>query len=137
MACIQFSAGDAVLPDKAMSGAIWARCLVPPKPGGSSAAAELIMVAMATKKAMAYRTQASELGREPRGPTPLYLDAMAVLLGTATEQVSREMKYLAAKLVTVQEARACRKIRTAKVDESFHPAGVFTKPLQGREFVYK
>ena len=29
-ACIQFSAGDPALPDTAMSGAIWARCLVPP-----------------------------------------------------------------------------------------------------------
>ena len=81
---------------------IWARCLVPPELGDSSAAAELIMAAMATKKVMAYRMQAEELGHGPRAPTPLYLDATAVLHGTATEQASREMKYLAAKLALVQ-----------------------------------
>ena len=31
--CIQFSAGYPALPDKVMSGAIWARCLVPPSSG--------------------------------------------------------------------------------------------------------
>ena len=92
MACIQFSAGDAVLPDKAMSGAIWVRCLVPSQLGDSSNAAELIIAAMATKEVKAYQMQARELGREPRGPTPLYLDAIAVLHGAATGQVSREMK---------------------------------------------
>ena len=68
---------------------------------------------------------------------PLYPDATAVLNGTATEQVSREMKYLAAKLAIVQHARAHGKIQTMKIDESPHPADIPTKPLQGREFVYK
>ena len=125
------------MPDTMMSGAIWARCLVPPKLGDSSAAAELIMATVATKEVMAYRMQAEELGHGPRTPTPLYLDATAVLHGTATEQVSREMKYLAAKLAIVQKARAHGKIRTMKIDESIHPADVLTKPLLGREFVYK
>ena len=120
-----------------MSGAIWARCLVPPKLGDSSAAAELIMATVATKEVMAYRMQAGKLGHGLRAPTSLYLDATAVLHGTATEQVSREMKYLAAKLAIVQQARAHGKIRTIKIDESVHPADILTKPLQGREFVYK
>ena len=42
--------------------------------------------------------QAGELGNGPQAPTVLYLDATAVLHGTATEQVSWEMKYLTAKL---------------------------------------
>ena len=75
-----------------MSGAIWARCLVPPELGDSSAAAELIMAAMATKEVMAYRMQTRKLEHGHRCPTPLYLDATAVLHGTAKEQVSREMK---------------------------------------------
>ena len=95
------------------------------------------MATVATKEVMAYRMQAEELGHGPRTPTPLYLDATEVLHGTATEQVSREMKYLAAKLAIVQQARAHRKIRTMKIDESTHPADILTKPLQGRKFVYK
>ena len=55
----------------------------------STAAAELIMAAMATKEVMVYRTQARELGHGPRAPTPLKLVATAVLHGTATELVSR------------------------------------------------
>ena len=51
-ACLQDSTGDPALPDTVMSGAIWARCLVPPKLGDSSAAAELIMAAVATKEVM-------------------------------------------------------------------------------------
>ena len=44
---------DPTLPDTVMSGNIWARCLVPPKPGDSSAAAEYVMATVATKEDMA------------------------------------------------------------------------------------
>ena len=64
------------------------------------------MATVATKEAMAYQMQENRLGHGPHVPTPLYLDATAVLHGTATEQVSREMKYLTAKLPVVQQARA-------------------------------
>ena len=42
-ACMQFATGDPAVAETAVSGAIWSRCLVPPKPGDSFAAAELIM----------------------------------------------------------------------------------------------
>ena len=115
-----------------MSGAIWARHLVPHKLGDSSAAAELIMATVATREVMAYRMQARELGHGPHGHAPLYLDATAVFHRTATGQISREMKYLAARLAIVQEARAHGKIRTMKIDECLHPAGILTQPLAGR-----
>ena len=47
------------------------------------------------------------------------------------------MKYLAAKLAVVQGARSEGKIRTAKIDEGCHPAGILTKPLQKKEFEFK
>ena len=72
-----------------MSGAIWTRFLVPPKPGGSSGAAELAMASVAVKEAVAHRTQATELWQGPWGLSSLYLDALAVHYGTATDQVSR------------------------------------------------
>ena len=60
------------------------------------------MTTVATKEVMAYRMQARKRGHGPHAPTPLYLDAPAVLHEIATKQVSREMKYLAAKLAIVQ-----------------------------------
>ena len=47
------------------------------------------------------------------------------------------MKYLAAKLAIDQQERVLGKIQTIKIDGSLHPAGILTKPLQGRGFVYK
>ena len=56
---------DPAVAETAMSGAIWARCLVPPKPGDSSAAAELIMATATAKEAVAHRIMASELRQGP------------------------------------------------------------------------
>ena len=112
-----------------MSGAILARVLVPPKAGGSSAAAELIMDAVAVKEAVAHRIISTELRQGPWGPTPLYLYALVVLHGTTADQVSREMKYLEAKLAVVQEAWSQGKTKAEKTNVSFHPAGILTKPL--------
>ena len=136
-ACMQYVSGDPASAGTVMSGAIWARCLVPSKLGDSSASAELIMASVTVKEAVAHRIQPVELKQGPWGPTPLYLDALAVLHGTAADQVSREMKYLAAKLAIVQEARSWGKTKTVKIHRSCHPAGILTKPLQGKEFEFK
>ena len=101
----------------------------PFKPGDSSAAAILIIETVATKEVMAYQMQARELGHGPHAPTPLYLDAATVLHGAPTDQVSREMKNLAAKLVIVQQARAYGKIRTIKIDGSLSPAEILANSL--------
>ena len=120
-----------------MSGAVWTRYLVPPKLGDSSAAAELIMATAAVKEAVAHRNQAAELMQSPWGPTLLYLDAPAVLYGTTADQVSREIKCIAAYLAVVQEARAQGRTKTWTIDEGCHPADILTKPLQGKEFAFK
>ena len=46
---MQFATSDPAVAETAMSGAIWTRCLVPPKLGDSSAAAELVMASVAVK----------------------------------------------------------------------------------------
>ena len=48
------------------------------------------MATLETKEVMTYRMQARELGHGPLGPTPLYLDATAVLHWTATEHIGRD-----------------------------------------------
>ena len=137
--CMQFATGDPAVAEIAMSGAIRTRFLVPPELGKSSGAAELVMAPVAVNEAMAHRVQATKLRQGPWGPTPLFLDALEVPYGTAANRVSREIKYLAAKPATVQEARAQGKTKTEtkKIDESSHPPGILTKPLKGIEFVFK
>ena len=80
---MQFATGDPVVAETVTGGAIWTRCLIPPELGDSSGAAKLFMASVAVKEAMARRIQAAELRQGPRGPAPLYLDALAVLHGTA------------------------------------------------------
>ena len=46
------------------------------------------------------------------------------------------MKFLAAELAILREARSQVKTKTGKVDESFHPHDIPTKPLQGKEYVF-
>lgn len=99
---MQFATGDSVVAKTVLSGAIWAICLVPPKIGVSSGAAELVLASAGVNEAVALRIQTTELRQGPWGPTSIILDALAVLHGTAAlygttaGQVSRKMKYLAA-----------------------------------------
>ena len=95
------------------------------------------MSSVAVKEAVARRIQAAELMQGPWGPTPVYLGALAVLHETAAGQGSREMKYLAAELAVVQEARTRGKVKTEKIDESSHPPIILAKSLQGKEFMFK
>ena len=134
---MQFATGDPAVAETAMGGAIWTRCLVPRELGDSTAAAELIMASHAVKEAVAHRILATELRQGPRGPTPLYLDALEVLHGTAADQVPREMKYLAVKMTSAAKARSQGKIKTEEIDEIYHPPDILTKPLKRKECVFK
>jgi len=87
-ACMRFATGDPAVAETAMSGAIWARCLVPPKPGDSPGAAELVLASVAVKNAEVRRIQAAELKQGPWEPTTQNLDALTVLHGTAADKVS-------------------------------------------------
>ena len=65
------------------------------------------------------------------------MDAPAVIHETAADQVSREIKNLAAELAVVQEARAQGNAKTKQVDGSCIQPGIMTKPLQGEMPVFK
>ena len=69
-ACMQFATGNPAVAEAVISGAVWTRCLVPPKPGDSSGATELIVASVAVKEAMAHRIQVVELRQGPWGPLP-------------------------------------------------------------------
>ena len=134
---MQFATGDRAVAETAMRGAIWTRCLVPPKLRDSSGAAELIKASVAVNEAVAHRILATELRQVVWGATLLYLDELAVFHGTAADQVTREMKYLAAKMAILQEDRSQGKTKAEKTDGSCHPPEILTKPLQGKGYLFK
>ena len=64
------------------SGTVQFRCLVPSKLADNSAGSETIMVCQCVKAIVAMRMLTEELGLKQHAPTPMSLDAKAVIDGT-------------------------------------------------------
>jgi hypothetical protein len=113
------------------SGLTHFRVLCPKQLADSSGGNELITAVLALKEVIAERIGQSELGTLPQRPTDLHLDAQVVLDGVAMDRVSRESRYLAAKLSMLREAVANGVIALTKIATAINPADIFTKPLVG------
>ena len=64
------------------SGTVQFRCLVPSKLADNSAGSETIMACQCVKAIVAMRMLTEELGLKQHAPTPMSLDAKAVIDGT-------------------------------------------------------
>jgi len=113
------------------SGVTHFRCLSPKQLADSSGGNELIVASLAVKEILAELIAARELGEEAAEGHRLHLDATVVISGVAMDRVSRESKYLAAKLAMVREAVHDGKIELAKVPTALNTADIFTKALVG------
>jgi hypothetical protein len=113
------------------SGLTHFRVLCPKQLADSSGGNELITAVLALKDVIAERIGKAELGTLPPRATDLHLDAQVVLDGVAMDRVSRESRYLAAKLSMLREAVANGVIRLVKIATALNPADIFTKPLVG------
>jgi hypothetical protein len=113
------------------SGLTHFRVLCPKQLADSSGGNELITAVLALKEVIAERIGQAELGTLPPRATDLHLDAQVVLDGVAMDRVSRESRYLAAKLSMLREAVANGVITLTKIATAFNPADIFTKPLVG------
>jgi hypothetical protein len=113
------------------SGLTHFRVLCPKQLADSSGGNELITAVLALKEVIAERIGQAELGTLPGRATDLHLDAKVVLDGVAMDRVSRESRYLAAKLSMLREAVANGVIKLTKIGTEFNPADIFTKPLVG------
>jgi hypothetical protein len=113
------------------SGLTHYRVLSPKQLADSSGGNELIIATMALKEVIAERISQAELGTLPDRATELHLDAQVVLDGVAMDRVSRESRYLAAKLSMLREAVANGVIQLEKIPTALNPADIFTKPLVG------
>jgi hypothetical protein len=69
-------------------------------------------------------------------PTNLYTDNLATLQGTHMENVPADQRYLAARRAVLQQAAIEEKVvRLLKVFTNDNPADIFTKPLEGAQFL--
>ena len=111
------------------SGAFQFQCFVPGKLADSSAGAEAIVACHCVKAIVAARMLAEELGLKQLEPTPLAMDASAVIDGAKMERVSRASRWLAARQAILREMIAAHLTRLVKVDTEAHTADISTKPL--------
>jgi hypothetical protein len=111
------------------SGPFAWNCTVPRKLTDSSGGAELVMSTIATKAVLGWRIVMRELGLGDPEPTNLRMDATAPLLGTASEKVARNMRYLSARYAMVRDASNTGEIHLSKVHTSENLADPLTKPL--------
>jgi len=111
------------------SGAVQFRCLVPSKLADSSAGSETIMACQCVKAIVAMRMLTEELGLKQHAPTPMSLDAKAVIDGTTMDRVSQQSRWLAARQAILRQMIADHITRLVKVNTNLHVPDIFTKPV--------
>ena len=110
-------------------GAFQFQCFVPGKLADSSAAAEAIVACHCVKAIVAAHMLAEELGLKQRKPTPLAMDASAVIDGAKMERVSRASRWLAARQAILREMITNHITRLVKVGLDTHIPDIYTKPV--------
>ena len=94
------------------------------------------MASHAVHYIMGQRILDKELGIHTGGPTKLYTDNLATLQGTQMENVPMEQRYLAARRHVLRQAAIEEKVvLLLKVATDENPADIFTKPLEGVQFL--
>ena len=116
------------------SGAFAWRTLCHRSAVDSSMGAELLFAVTAGKAVLGWRMLARELEQASRGPTTLHIDASAVLGALERNVVTRESRFLAARLAMLREmtqvALVAKKIATGD-----NIADAMTKALKEVDFV--
>ena len=94
------------------------------------------MAAHAVHHIIGQRILDRELGIHTGEPTKLYTDNLATLQGTQMENVPADQRYLAARRAVLRQAAIEEKVvRLLKVATDDNPADIFTKPLEGAQFL--
>jgi len=118
------------------SGAFAWRCFSPRKLATSSGGSETIMASHAVQYILGQRILDKELGIHGGEPNELYSDNLATLQGTEMENVPAKQRYLSARRAMLRQV--CTEegiVRFLKVATDDNPADLFTKPLEGDQFV--
>ena len=106
-----------------------AECFSPRKLADSSAGSELIMATWAAKAVLAFRMLQRELKLGPDGPTPLELDATAVLSGAQMDTVTRKQRFNAARLGMLRQWALDKAVCLVKVGTEDMRSDIMTKAV--------
>ena len=119
------------------SGAFQWEVFSPRKLALSSAGSELTMASWAGKSILAWRMLQRELSLAPLGPTVLEMDAKAVLDGVKMERVTRQQRYLAARLATLRMWVLDLVLTFRKTPSADMRADALSKPVQPAEAFHR
>jgi hypothetical protein len=97
---------------------------------------ELLAIGAAAKDLAAARIAYAELSKLDYlgGPSPINIDANAVLLGTPSEKVSWNMRYSAIRYALLRFLTESGEVSLVKVNTNDMIADGCTKPLEGDAF---
>ena len=94
---------------------------------------ELIVSCLVSKAAIVARMQLEELGMKQLGPTLTAMDANAVMQGAEMDRISKQSRWLAARLAILRQTVGDGQIRLIKVLSAVHVPDIFTKGITDRE----
>ena len=106
-----------------------AECFSPRKLSDSSAGSELIMASWAGKAIIAYRMLHREIFGGALGPTPLELDASAVMDSAVMERVTRKQRFNAARLAMLRQWAEDRILYLKKTGTDDMRSDIFSKAV--------
>jgi hypothetical protein len=107
--------------------------LVPRKLADSSMGSELIMSCLVSKAVIVARMQLVEVGMKQLGPTLTAMDANAVMQGAEMDRISKQSRWLAARLAILRQTIGDGQIRLIKVLSAVQVPDIFTKGITDRE----
>ena len=111
------------------SGVVIAECFSPRKLAGSSAGSELIMASWAGKAVIGCRMLHREIFGGTLAPTPLELDASAVLDAAVMERVTRKQRFNAARLAMLRQWTVDQAVVLVKVDTMDMRSDILSKAV--------
>jgi hypothetical protein len=118
------------------SGAFAWRCFSPRKLATSSGGSEIIMASHAAQHILGQRILDKELGIHMGEPNEMYSDNLATLQGTEMDNVPATQRYLSTRRAQLRQVCTEEKlVRFLKVATDDNPADLFTKPLEGDQFI--
>jgi len=75
------------------------------------------------------RILTEELGLKQHAPTPMSLNAKAVIDGTTMNRISQQPRWLAARQAILHQMITDHITRLVKANTDLHVPGIFTKPV--------
>jgi len=115
------------------SGAVQIGCLVPSKLSDSSAGSEAILACHCVKAIAGIRMLLDQLALKQSEPTPMAMDAKAVIDGTKMNRVTKATRWLAARKAILKQMIEDHVLRLVKAPTDTHEPDLFTKPVAEME----